>query len=127
METTSMMRVNPYPGSYGGHSNAQQDRQQQRRQKILALFDALEHGHLDAAKQALKILMNFDHAISTDAHFVHLSKALNASNMYIAQQIMRDIKTKFINATPLIGNTVQMTNSAKPHVPDGMHFVDTQA
>ncbi len=127
METASMMRVNAHPGSYGGHGSTPQDRQQQRRQKILALFDAVEHGHLDAAKHTLKALMNFDHALGTDAHFVRLSKALDAGGVYLAQQIVREIKIKFINATPLAGHAAHVQHLPRPHAPDGMHFVDTQA
>ena len=127
MDTANMMRISPHHGGYGGHGSAPQDRQQQRRQKILTLFDAVEHGHLDAAKHAFKVLMNFDHALSTDAHFVRLSKALDAGGVYLAQQIVRDIKAKFINATPLVAHAVHVLHPPKPHTPDGIHFVDTQA
>ena len=57
MEPTSMMRVNAHSSSYGGHGSTPQDRQHQRRQKKLALIDAVEHGHLEASKHALKVLM----------------------------------------------------------------------
>ena len=136
MESTSMMRVNAHPGSYGGHGSTPQDRQQQRRQKILALFDAVEHGHLDASKLALKVLMNFDHALSTDAQFVRLSKALDAGSVYLAQQIVREIKARLINATPLVTHMAQAAHAAhtvhaphplRPHLPDDTHLVDTQA
>jgi len=127
METANMMRVNARPGSYGGHGSAPQDRQHQRRQKILALFDAVAHGDLDASKHALKMLMNFDHALSTDAHFVRLSKALEAGSVYLAQQIVRDIKAKFINATPLVAHVTPAPHSSRPHTSDGMHLVDTRA
>ena len=127
METANMMRISPHPGGYGGHGSTSQDRQQQRRQKILALFEVVEHGHLDAAKLALKVLMNFDHALSTDAQFVRLSKALEAGGVYLAQQIVREIKAKFINATPLAAHAAHAPHPPKPHTPDGMHFVDTQA
>ena len=99
--------------------------------KILALFDAVEHGHLDASKLALKVLMNFDHALSTDVQFVRLSKALDAGSVYVAQQVVREIKSKFINATPLAGHATHSTpashSPSRPHQPDGMHFVDTRA
>jgi hypothetical protein len=127
METTSMMRVNAHPGSYGGQGGTPQDRQQHRRQKILALFDAVEHGQLEASKLALKMLMNFDHALSTDAQWRRLSKALEAGSVYVAQQIVKEIKTKFINTTPLAAHAVHAPQPPKPHAPDGMHFVDTQA
>jgi hypothetical protein len=127
METANMMRISPHHGGYGGHGSTPQDRQQQRRQKILALFEAVEHGHLDAAKLSLKVLMNFDHALSTDAQFVRLSKALDAGGVYLAQQIVREIKAKLINATPLAAHAAHEPHPLKPHTPDGMHFVDTQA
>lgn len=127
METASMMRVNAHPGSYGGHASSQQDRQQQRRQKILALFDAVEHGHFDAAKQALTVLMNFDHTFTSDAYFARLSKAIDTGSVYLAQQIVRDIKAKFVNASPLVAHAAHVLHPLKPHTPDGMHFVDTQA
>ena len=128
METTSMMRVNAHPGSYGGQGGTPQDRQQHRRQKILALFDAVEHGQLEASKLALKMLMNFDHALSTDAQFVRLSKALDAGSVYVAQQVVREMKTKFVNALPLSAHAVPVPHPpSRPHQPDGMHFVDTRA
>ena len=127
METANMMRISPHHGGYGGHGSSPQERQQQRRQKILALFEAVEHGHLDAAKLSLKALLNFDHALTTDAQFVRLSKALDVGGVYLAQQIVREIKAKFINATPLAAHAAHAPQPPKPHTPDGMHFVDTQA
>jgi hypothetical protein len=127
MDTANMMRISPHHGGYGGHGSAPQDRQQQRRQKIAALFEAIERGQLDVAKQAFKILMNFDHTLSTDAYFARLSKALDAGGVYLAQQIVRDIKAKFINATPLAAHAAHAPHPPKPYTPDGMHFVDTRA
>ena len=127
METANMMRISPHHGGYGGHGSTPQDRQQQRRQKTLALFEAVEHGHLDHAKLALKVLMNFDHTLTTDTQFVRLSKALDAGGVYLAQQIVREIKAKSINATPLVAHAAHASHPSKPHTPDGMHFVDTQA
>jgi len=72
--------------------------------------------------------MNFDHALSTDVQFVRLSKALDAGSVYVAQQVVREIKTKFINATPLVAHAVHASHPPlRPHQPDGMHFVDTRA
>jgi hypothetical protein len=75
--------------------------------------------------------MNFDQALSTDAQFVRLSKALDAGSAYLAQQIVRDIKAKLINATPLATHTTQVAHAAHtvhaPHLSDGTHLVDTQA
>lgn len=127
MEPTSMMRVNAHSSSYGGHGSTPQDRQHQRRQKKLALIDAVEHGQLEASKHALKMLMNFDQSLSTDAQFVRLSKALDAGSVYMAQQIVREIKAKLINATPLATHAAHAPHTPRPHLSDGTHFVDTQA
>jgi hypothetical protein len=133
MEPTSMMRVNAHPSSYGGRGSTQQDRQHQRRQKKLALFDAIEQGHLEASKHALKLLMNFDQTLSVDAQFVRLSKALDAGSLYLSQQIVREIKTKLINPTALATHTTQALQTVhtphplRPYLPDGTHLVDTQA
>ena len=139
MEPTSMMLVNAHSSNYGRHGSTPQDRQHQRRQKKLALIDAVEQGHLEASKHALKMLINFDHALSADAQFVRLSKALDAGSVYLAQQIVRDIKAKLINATPLATHTAQVAQVAhathtlpaphplRPPLPDGTHLVDTQA
>ncbi len=136
MEPTSMMRVNAHSSNYGGNGSTPQDRQHQRRQKKLALFDAVEHGHLEVSKHALKVLINFDQSLSTDAQFVRLSKALDAGSVYLAQQIVREIKARLINATPLVTHMAQAAHAAhtvhaphplRPHLPDGTHLVDTQA
>jgi hypothetical protein len=82
------------------------------------------------------MLMNFDQSLSTDAQFVRLSKALDAGSVYLAQQIVREIKAKLINATPLATHTTQVAHAAhavhaphppRPQLPDGSHWVDTQA
>jgi hypothetical protein len=127
METANMMRVNARPGSYGGQGQTPQDRQQQRRQKLGVLFEAVEQGNLEASRLALKKLMNFDHALATDAHFVRLSKALDAGGMYLAQQLVREIKTKFINATPLLVHAPKIEPTSRLYHTEGMHFVDTRA
>jgi hypothetical protein len=130
MEPISMMHVNAHPASYGGQGSTPQGRQHQRRQKKLALIDAIEHGHLEASKHALKVLMNFDNALITDAQFVRLSQALYAGSVYLAQQIVRDIKARLIIATPLATHTAQAAHSPQSplrHLPGGTHLVDTQA
>ena len=48
-------------------------------------------------------------------------------------EIVREIKAKLINATPLathtahVPHTVHAPHPQRPHLPDGMHLVDTQA
>ncbi|WP_353135854.1 hypothetical protein [Limnohabitans sp.] len=127
MENANLLRVSGRPSAYSGSGNTPQDRQHQRRQKLLALFDAVEHGNLEASKLALKTLLNFDHSLATDAHFVRLSKALEAGGTYLAQQLVREIKAKFINATPLHAVAPKTEQASHPYFTNGMHFVDTRA
>jgi hypothetical protein len=127
MEKANIFRLSGRPSAYSGSGNMPQNRQHQRRQKIGELFDAVEHGNLEASTLALKTLMNFDQSLATDAHFVRLSKALEAGGTYLAQQLVREIKTKFINATPLLVHAPKIEPTMRPHHTEGMHFVDTRA
>lgn len=127
MDTGNTMRVNAYAGSYGGHSSSPQDRQHQRRQKISALLDAVAHGNLDAAQLAFKVLANFDRALTAEPLFVRLSKFLEAGNLFLAQQVMRDIKAKLINATRMGAQPSHADVPARGPQPDGLHFIDTRA
>jgi len=127
MDTTNMLRVNAHPGSYGGLGNSPQDRQQQRRQKMLAVFDAVENGNLEASKLAFKSLMNFDRTFLADSQFTRLSKALDAGSIYLAQQVVREIKTKLINAAPIGSRPSHNDHPPRFHHTDGLHLIDTQA
>ena len=127
METANTMRVNAYAGSYGGHSATPQDRQQQRRQKILALLEAVEHGNLEAAKLAFKALANFERTLTAEPLFVRLSKSIEAGSLYLAQQVVHDIKTKLINATPVGARPSHVDTPTRTPQPDGLHFIDTRA
>ena len=93
METANMMRVNARSGSFAGQGNAQQDRQQQHRQKVYALFDAIDSENLEASKQAFQALINFEPRTSANPQFDRLSKLLNAGSIYLAQQLIKDIKS----------------------------------
>jgi hypothetical protein len=126
METANMMRVNARSGSFAGQGNAQQDRQQQHRQKVYALFDAIDSENLEASKQAFQALINFEPRTSANPQFDRLSKLLNAGSIYLAQQLIKDIKSSWINAQPL--NPLQQQKSPIPTKRIyGLHIVDVRA
>ena len=132
MDTANMMRVNARSGGYAGQGGAPHDRQQMRRQKILALFEAVESGNLEAAKIAFKVLINFDRSLLSDSGFARLSQTLEAGSVYVAQQIVRDMKIKLVNAHPINAhaiapqaNTSRVAN--RPAVSDGLHVIDLRA
>ncbi len=127
MDTANMMRVNARSGGYAGQGGAPHDRQQMRRQKILALFEAVESGNLEAAKIAFKVLINFDRSLLSDSGFVRLSQTLEAGSVYVAQKIVRDMKIKLVNAHPIAPRTNTSGAANRPAISDGLHVIVLRA
>ena len=132
MDTANMMRVNARSGGYAGQGGTPHDRQHMRRQKLLALFEAVESGNLEAAKIAFKVLINFDRSILSETAFARLSQTLEAGSVYVAQQIVRDMKIKLVNAHPINAHAIAtQTNTSRlanrPAVGDGLHVIDLRA
>lgn len=126
METANMMRVNARSGSYAGHGSSSHDKQQQHHQKVLALFEAINSGNLEGARHAFKALVNFDSKTLADAQFGRLSKFLETGSIYLAQQLVKEIKSAWVNAQPL-----PPKQNPQPQAPairlDGLHVVDIRA
>jgi hypothetical protein len=126
METANMMRVNARSGSFAGHGSSPHDKQQQHRQKVSALLEAISSGNLEAARHALQSLVNFDANTLTDTKFAKLSKLLQAGSIYLAQQWAQDFKSEWVNAQPL--RQLQGPKSQAPTIRlDGLHVVDVRA
>ena len=60
MDTAITMRVNARSGNFAGHGNSPNDKQQQHRQKVQALFEAIGSGNLEDSRHAFQALVNFD-------------------------------------------------------------------
>ena len=127
MDTTNMMRVNSRSNGYSGNSNTPHDKQQQHRQKVQALFEAIGSGNLEASRHAFQALVSFDPSTFNDPQFLRISKFLDASSIYLAQQVVKEIKATWINAQPLRS----MPKPQKAQSPalrlDGLHVVDVRA
>lgn len=126
METANMMRVSAHSGSYAGHGGASHDKQQQHRQKVLALFEAINSGNLDAARHALQALVNFDATTMANAQFARLAKFLEAGSIYLAQQLTKEIKNAWVNAQPLRAKQPTLARAPALRL-DGLHMVDLHA
>lgn len=126
MEAANLMRVNARSGNFAGNGNSPKDKQQQHRQKVLALFGAVNGGNLDAARHAFLALANFDASITASAHYVNLSKLLEAGSIYLAQQLVKDIKISSVKALPPKSITQDQSTAAVPRI-DGLHLVDLRA
>ena len=126
METANMMRVIARTGSFAGHGSSPHDKQQQHRQKVYALLEAISSGNLEAARHALQALINFDANTLADAQFAKLSKLLQAGSIYLAQKWDHDFKSAWVNAQPL--SQLQGQKSQAPTIRlDGLHLVDVRA
>lgn len=126
MESSNMMRVNARSENYSGRGNLPQDRKKQQRQKIMVLLEAISGANLEAARHALEVLQNFDPSISMDPAYARLSKLLEAGNIYLVQQLAKEIRANFVNALPLHPPKPQAIQSAK-FKPDGLHLIDLRA
>ncbi len=126
MNNANMMRVISRSESYAGNGNSHQDKRQQHRQKVLALFEAINSGNLDAARHAFQALVNFDASTLVDAQFVRLSKFLQAGSIYLAQQLVKEIKSNLANTASQAA--AQKKKSQAPALRlDGLHVVDIRA
>lgn len=127
MDTANMMRVNARSNGYSGNSNTPSNKQQQHRQKVQALFEAIGSGNLETSRQAFRALVNFDPAAANDPHFLRISKFLDASSIYLAQQVVKEINASWIIAQPL-RSTPKPKKAQSPSLSlDGLHVVDLRA
>ena len=127
MDTANMMRVNARSNGYSGNSSTPHDKQQQHRQKVQALFEAIGSGNLDASRHAFRALVNFDSATLNDPQFLRISKFLDASSIYLAQQVVKEIKASWLNVQPL-RSTPKPQKAQSPALRlDGLHVVDLRA
>ncbi len=127
MDTTNMMRVNGRSGSFAGHGNSPNDKQQQHRQKVQALFEAIGSGNLEASRYAFQALVSFDPATLNDLQFLRISKFLDASSINLAQQVVKEIKATWINAQPLRSKPKPQKAQSPSLRLDGLHVVDVRA
>ena len=126
METANMMWVNARSGSCAGQGGASHDKQQQHRQKVLALFEAINSGNLDAARHAFQALVNFDATTIANPQFARLAKFLEAGSIYLAQRLTKEIKSAWVNSQPLQAKQAAHTQTPALRL-DGLHMVDLRA
>ena len=127
MDTANRMRVNARSNGYSGNSSTPHDKQQQHRQKVQALFEAIGSGNLETSRHAFQALVNFDSATANDPQFLRISRFLDASSIYLAQQVVKEIKASWIHAQPL-RSTPKPQKAQSPALRlDGLHVVDLRA
>jgi hypothetical protein len=127
MDTAITMRVNARSGNFAGHGNSPNDKQQQHRQKVQALFEAIGSGNLEDSRHAFQALVNFDPATLNDSQFLRISKFLDASSIYLAQQVVKEIKASWLKAQPLSSAPKPQKVQSTGLRLDGLHVVDVRA
>jgi hypothetical protein len=127
MDTANTMRVNARSNGYSGNSSTPHDKQQQNRQKVQALFEAIGSGNLETSRHAFQALVNFDPATLNDPQFLRISKFLDASSIYLAQQVVKEIKASWIKAQPLRSKPKPQKAQSPALRLDGLHVVDVRA
>jgi hypothetical protein len=126
MDNSDISRINARPGNYPGNGQSPNGRQQQRRQKILALFDAVNSANKDAAQYALQSWINFEPGMLSDPHFARLSNLLKDGNIYPAQQLVKEIGSQWLNQSAAHGHAAQAFKLPQRRV-DGLSFFDVIA
>ena len=94
MDTSFALRIDANGKHWGGNHSPQGDKQQRRRQKLLALLECLKAGELDAARLAFTALVNFDPTVSSDPYLNKLGAALQSSNLYAAQHFGLELQNR---------------------------------
>ena len=82
--TTPLGRVCSQPG----------DRQQQRARKLQSLYEALQAGDLDHARQAFLALINLDPLATSDPVLSKIGAALQSSNLPAARQHATELNVR---------------------------------
>jgi hypothetical protein len=115
MDEGQDLRVDAYQGSWGGHAQGgAQEQSRQRRHQLHVLFDALDEGALDAARQAFAALVRLDAVLAHDPTMSQIGSALQSSQMHAARYFARVLRARI---QTLGANASGPTASAKPAEP----------
>ena len=109
MDTLISLRINDNSRQLGGNNSSQGDRQNRRKQKLLALLQSISAGDLDSARQAFIALVNFDLSVSADPYLNKIGSALQSSNLYAAKHFAQELLNRggLLNSFPSDGHTVK--------------------
>ena len=109
MDTSISLRINDNSRQLGGNNSSQGDRQNRRKQKLLALLQSISAGDLDSARQAFIALVNFDLSVSADPYLNKIGSALQSSNLYAAKHFAQELLNRggLLNSFPSDGHTVK--------------------
>ncbi len=143
MDTLPVMRVEALSGQGQGHGMASPDLRRRRAHWLIDLVDALEDGHLDAARVQFAGLVHADPGLSHHPLLHRIGNALQGSQMKMAQQLARELRDDGLTVWHDLAHAQTHTPEATPRHADasaalplsvrvhrasnGQHIVDYRA
>ncbi len=85
------VKIDPWGQGHGGSGGYSRARATTREQKLRALLECLESGHVDAARMAFTALINVDHHLTTHAVLSQVGAALQSANLALALQLGKTV------------------------------------
>jgi hypothetical protein len=94
MDSHNALRIEDRPHRWGGSGSQPGSRQQQRARKLQSLYEALQAGDLDHARQAFLALINLDPFATRDPVLSKIGAALQSSNLPAARQYAAELNVR---------------------------------
>ena len=94
MDSHNALRIEDRPHRWGGSGSQPGSRQQQRARKLQSLYEALQAGDLDHARQAFLALINLDPFATSDPVLSKIGAALQSSNLPAARQHATELNVR---------------------------------
>lgn len=94
MDSHNALRIEDRPHRWGGSGSQPGNRQQQRARKLQSLYEALQAGDLDHARQAFLALINLDPFATSDPVLSKIGTALQSSNLHAARQYAAELNVR---------------------------------
>lgn len=114
MDSHNALRIEDRPHRWGGPGSQSGNRQQQRARKLQSLYEALQTGDLDHARQAFLALVNLDPFATTDPVLSKIGAALQSSNLHAARLYATELHVRGGSFLSKLPQRVDRVTPAKP-------------
>lgn len=94
MDSHNALRIEDRPHRWGGSGSQPGSRQQQRARKLQSLYEALQAGDLDHARQAFLAMIKLDPLATSDPVLSKIGAALQSSNLPAARQYAAELNVR---------------------------------
>jgi len=114
MDSHNALRIEDRPHRWGGSGSQPGSRQQQRARKLQSLYEALQAGDLDHARQAFLALINLDPFATSDPVLSKVGAALQSSNLPAARQHAAELNVRGGSFLAKFAQKIDYVMPAKP-------------